>query len=208
MTGLRERKKNETRQHIADVAARLFGEHGFDEVTVDHIALAADVAKKTVFNYFPTKEDLVFDRAEAREQGLVALVRDRPSDVSVVAAFRGRIDAFLDRLADREPGFQRGSVVDLVSRSPSLQRRGLEIMEHQARVLAEELAAAAGKPDWDPVAQMVARAMLAGHRAIFLEVHRNLAAGASPHEAVAAARSYVGEVFGLLEQGFADYLKD
>ncbi|HEY3753689.1 MAG TPA: TetR/AcrR family transcriptional regulator [Pseudonocardiaceae bacterium] len=205
MTGLRERKKLETRQHIAAVAARLFAEHGFEQVTVDQVAAAADVAKKTVFNYFPTKEDLVFDRAEAREQGLVALVRERPPGTSVVATFRSQLETFLDKMAQREPGFQRGSVVELASTSPALQRRGLEIRERQARVLAEELAADSGQPEWDPIAHMVARTMLAAHRSVFLEMHRQLGLGASPAEAVAAARSYIPRLFDLLEHGLADY---
>jgi AcrR family transcriptional regulator len=205
MSGLRERKKLATREHIADVAARLFAEHGYENVTVDQVATVAEVAKKTVFNYFPAKEDLVFDRAEAREQGLVELVRTRPDGMPVVAAFRQRLDAFLDKLADREPGFQRGSIVTMAASSQALRRKGLEVMDHQARVLAAELAADAGAPEWDPVARMVASAMLAGHRAVFLEVHRNLAGGATPKEAVAAARPYADRVFGLLERGFADY---
>ncbi len=205
MTGLRERKKAATREHIADVAARLFTEHGFENVTVEQVAALAEVAKKTVFNYFPTKEDLVFDRAEAREQSLIALVRGRPRGVPVVAAFRQQLKTFLDALADREPGFHRDSILELVAGSPSLQRKGLEIMDRLARQLAAELAVDAGEPECDPVAHMVAAAMLSGHRAVLLEVHRSLAAGASPRAAVAAARPYVERVFGLLENGLADY---
>jgi AcrR family transcriptional regulator len=205
MTGLRERKKLETRQHIADTAARLFAEHGFEQVTVDQVAAAADVAKKTVFNYFPTKEDLVFDRAEALRQGLVALVRDRAPGTSVVVAFRRQLETFLDHVERREPGFQRGSVVELASKSAALRRRGLEIRDHQAQVLAEELAVDSGQPAWDPVAHMVARAMLAAHRAVHMEVHRNLALGATPKQAATAARSFVPKVFDLLEHGLAGY---
>ncbi|HVV21878.1 MAG TPA: TetR family transcriptional regulator [Pseudonocardiaceae bacterium] len=205
MTGLRERKKNETRQHIADVAARLFAEHGFDEVTVDQVAAAADVAKKTVFNYFPTKEDLVFDRAEARELTMVSLVRDRPPGTPVLAAFRAQTDRFLDFVAGREPGFQRGSVVELARSSPALRRRGLEIRERHATVLAAELAADTGQPEWDPVANAVARTILATHQSVFFEIHRLIRAGATPKEAAEAARVVADRVFGLLERGLADY---
>src|ERR1700712_5361728 len=60
--GLRERKKRETRQHLSDIATGLFYERGFDAVSVAEVADAAGVSKMTVFNYFPRKEDLFFDR--------------------------------------------------------------------------------------------------------------------------------------------------
>ena len=66
--GLRERKKRQTREAIAQAAMALFVARGFDAVTVADVARAADVSEKTVFNYFPAKEDLVFARA-ARSAG-------------------------------------------------------------------------------------------------------------------------------------------
>ena len=66
MEGLRERKKRETRETIARTAMDLFVERGYDAVTVADVARAADVSEKTVFNYFPAKEDLVFGRGQAR----------------------------------------------------------------------------------------------------------------------------------------------
>ena len=63
--GLRQRKKQQTRQLIADTAWRLFADRGFERVTVAEIAREAQVAVATVFNYFPTKEDLFFYRLEA-----------------------------------------------------------------------------------------------------------------------------------------------
>src|SRR4051794_41351793 len=75
--GLRERKKEQTRQLIAETARRLFGERGFERVTVAEVARAADVSEQTVFNYFPTKEDLFYWRLESFEQELLAAVRER-----------------------------------------------------------------------------------------------------------------------------------
>src|SRR5436853_609935 len=72
--GLRERKKRKTRESIANAAARLFTERGFEVVTVAEVARAAEVSEQTVFNYFPTKEDLVFDRDAEVEESLVRLV--------------------------------------------------------------------------------------------------------------------------------------
>src|SRR5215208_2442716 len=86
--GLRERKKQQTRQAIADTARRLFSERGFDAVTVAEVARAADVSEKTVFNYFPTKEDLFYSRLEAFEDELLGAVRGRKPGETVLDAFR------------------------------------------------------------------------------------------------------------------------
>ncbi len=85
--GLRERKKQRTRALIADTARRLFLERGFDAVTVAEVARAAEVAEKTVFNYFPAKEDLVYWQLESFEDELLEAIRERSSGESVLAAF-------------------------------------------------------------------------------------------------------------------------
>src|SRR5215472_15988244 len=86
-TGLRERKKKRTRALIAETARRLFVERGFEAVSVAEIAREAEVSEATVFNYFPTKEELVYNRLEAFEQEMLAAVRDRPEGESIAAAF-------------------------------------------------------------------------------------------------------------------------
>jgi Transcriptional regulator len=68
--GLRETKKLQTRQAIADSAMGLFVERGFDHVTVGDVARHAGVSEKTVFNYFPTKEDIFFDEVPERLEAL------------------------------------------------------------------------------------------------------------------------------------------
>src|SRR5215210_9563621 len=88
MTGLRERKKQQTRDLIARTARDLFVERGFEAVRVAEIARAADVSEKTVFNYFPTKEDLVFWRLEAFEAEILGALRERAPGESALAAFR------------------------------------------------------------------------------------------------------------------------
>ena len=82
---LRERKKRRVRRTISDVATAMFMAHGFDNVTVAQIAAASEVAEQTVFNYFPTKESMFFDRSEAMINSVADAVRDRGS-VSLVEA--------------------------------------------------------------------------------------------------------------------------
>jgi len=85
--GLRERKKQRSRQLIADTARRLFAERGFEAVPVSEIAREAEVSEATVFNYFPSKEDLFYRRLEAFEEELLSSIRNRPADESVLDAF-------------------------------------------------------------------------------------------------------------------------
>src|ERR687888_1419104 len=85
--GLRERKKQRTRELIAETARELFAERGFERVTVAQIARAADVSEQTVFNYFPTKEDLVYWRLGSFEDELLQTIRDREPGEPALAAF-------------------------------------------------------------------------------------------------------------------------
>src|SRR4051812_3437127 len=85
--GLRERKKQQTRELIAGTARRLFAQRGFEAVTVADVAHAAEVSAQTVFNYFPTKEDLVYWRLGSFEAELLGAVRERPAGEPAVRAF-------------------------------------------------------------------------------------------------------------------------
>src|SRR3954469_25579191 len=86
--GLREANKARTRLAISNTATRLFIERGFENVTVAEIAEAAQVSVKTVFNYFSTKEDLFFDRADAIRDAILDAVALRPPGTPMVEALR------------------------------------------------------------------------------------------------------------------------
>ena len=101
--GLRERKKQQTRRLIADTARRLFAERSFDDVTVAEVARAAEVAEATVFNYFPSKEDLFYSGLEAFEEALLSAVRERQPGESVLAAFGRFVLEPRGLLAARDP---------------------------------------------------------------------------------------------------------
>ena len=118
-TGLRERRKQEARQAISDAAMALFEARGFDEVTISQVAEAAGVSKMTVTNYFPRKEDLVFDRAEVIIRSLADAAATRSPGEGLLTAIRRD---YADRLAagdaccppQRSPGWSAAA-----TRSPA-----------------------------------------------------------------------------------------
>src|SRR5947208_16634885 len=101
--GLRERKKQRTRELIEATARQLFAERGFEAVPVAEIARAADVSEATVFNYFPTKEDLFYSRLEAFEEELLSSIRDRAPGESVLSAVGSFISTSRGLLRSPDP---------------------------------------------------------------------------------------------------------
>ncbi|MFF4367109.1 TetR/AcrR family transcriptional regulator [Streptomyces sp. NPDC001594] len=98
--GLRERKKQKTRQTIFEAALHLFLTRGFDEVSIVEIAEAAEVSKRTLFTYFPTKEDLVLHVFADHEDESARVVRGRPAGTAPLDALHAHE---LDALARRDP---------------------------------------------------------------------------------------------------------
>jgi AcrR family transcriptional regulator len=84
--GLREKKKAKTRKLIADLARDLFLERGYEAVTVAEIADRAEVAVTTLFNYFPTKESIIFDLEDEIDTDILTTIRDRKKDQTILAA--------------------------------------------------------------------------------------------------------------------------
>jgi AcrR family transcriptional regulator len=210
--GLRERKKERTRQLIADTARRLFAERGFEAVTVAEVAREADVAEKTVFNYFPTKEDLFYSRLEAFEDELLTAIRDREPGQSAMQAFadfilqvRGVLA--LDRSPDREATEQLRTITRVITESPALLARERQVFgrytESLAALLAEETGAA---PDSVEPA-VAAAALLAVHRSLIDYVRRRTLAGASAAAIGRGVRAEAQKALALLEGGLGDYAR-
>ena len=184
MGELRERKKRETRQRISDAATKLFIARGFDAVTLDDVATAANVSKMTVFNYFARKEDLMLDREDdLRLMPFRQALRERPRGQSPAAAVRGVVNA----LSERKLPFSRierqtlawwKTVVD----SPALMARMRELLEEAAEGLAVELGGA--KPDG--AARLIAGVLALTVRTAREEALRVLARGGSAKRANAA----------------------
>ncbi len=206
MTGLREQKKRQTRRDIGQAAWRLFRQHGFDAVTVDEIAQAAGVSKKTVFNYFPTKEDLVLARAEDREDELVAAVRRVGPELSLVDSFGDLFRASLDRVARLrgESGPGSGAFFDLVGANPALQRKFGELNAHLTRVLADELAHLRSRPAEDPVIGSMAATLLGAQVSLHRSLRRRVASGATDAAIRRAHRRDIDRVCAILRDGLPD----
>ncbi len=155
--GRRTRKRLITRQTISDVATRLFFERGFDNVTIDEIANAADVGRMTVFNHFPRKEDMFFDREQEIHDIAFAAVRERDHGVSPVRALGSLAHGLIERPHPSFPLF-RGThqFVETALASESLKARARQMRDDFVRALATVLADAANRPHDDPDAYLAA----------------------------------------------------
>ena len=208
--GLRELKKEQTRQLIADTAWRLFSNRGFDQVTVAEIAREAQVAEATVFNYFASKEDLFYWPLEAFGARLVETVGARPPGESAIAAFRRALLADGGLLAEAEGGAAQAAqrlrtVNRVIAGSPALRAREQQASNRTAEALAAVLAADAGVPESDPIPLVVANALMGAQRALLEYARRRVLSGADLTGLAAEVRQHTGAAFALLEHGLRDY---
>ena len=135
-TGLRELKKARTRRLIADTAARLFAERGYENVAVSDVAREAEVAEQTVYNYFRTKEQLVTDREQQVQDRLCDLIRSRPPAVTPAAAIRGFTLESVAGIRRIPAELWRGELGYLAAISPAVHRLLLELTDRLAAALA------------------------------------------------------------------------
>jgi AcrR family transcriptional regulator len=201
-TGLRERRKQEARQAISGVAMAMFEGRGFDEVTISQVAAAAGVSKMTVTNYFPRKEDLVFDRAEVIISSLADAVAARVPGESLLAAVRRdyaeRIAAGDVTLGVPTPAFAR-----LVGGSHALTGRRREIADLAEQSLGDAIAAEAGADD--PQQRVVAAQLASVYRVLFAEGTRRVLAGQPRVEICEALAADARRAFDLLEPSLGGY---
>jgi AcrR family transcriptional regulator len=175
--GLRERKKARTRQHIADTAARLFAERGYEHVAVTDVAREAEVAEQTVYNYFPTKERLVTDREAQIQDRLCSLIRTRPPSVSPAAAIREFVLRSVDGIRSIPPEMWRGELGYLAAISPAVHRLALETIDRQAAAVAAAISDTAPVPP--ATARLQGIALLALFQIIISEAGRRTVEGQS-----------------------------
>jgi len=158
MPGLRETKKAKTRSDLASTAARLFGRDGYQNVTMAQVAAAAGVADQTLYNYFPTKESLVFDRSDEIEQSLVDAMTGRAAGVNVIDTYSGWLDVVVLGAAAERSLDHPGGMPRLVASSEGLQRALLDVAHRISTSLAASLVSSEGWPL--PVAVTVSDALL------------------------------------------------
>ena len=201
--GLRERKKQRTRQLIAQTAWQLFTARGFDQVPVAEVAAAAEVSEATVFNYFPTKEDLVFNRMEAFEQQLVSAVRDRKPGESIVQAFGRFVLEVRGHLASNDPAAQEGmrAAARMITGSPALLAREREIFESYTDTLAAFIAQERGMAADDVESWVAANALIGVHRALVGYVHRQALDGVENRRIARNMRAQGKRALARLEHG-------
>ena len=193
---LRERKKAETRQRIADVATLMFVQRGFDNVPITEIAEAAGVSKVTVFNYFPRKEDIFFDRFPQVRDMLTAAVEGRGADESPVSALRR---LFLDLAEEGHPvgGFQDRFVLfwRTAVASPALRARAREALDEFVDHLAVLLTGL------DPQPRLTAALVVAVIRTAYTETAGRMLAGEKAADVVSDHITAVTQAFDTLSAG-------
>jgi AcrR family transcriptional regulator len=201
----RTRKRLATRQSISDVATRLFWQRGFDQVTVDEIAAAADVGRMTVFNYFPRKEDMFFDRDKEGRDLLREALRQRDSSVSPIETLRllaHRLVAegapYVDFSAESQ------SFVRTIEASETLKARARAIRDELAQTVAKALCEGVGRDPADPDARLAADLLLATWTAAFIEAHRTFRQTQDTDEAGAAFLAIVDKGAVGLKAAMAD----
>jgi AcrR family transcriptional regulator len=142
--GLRELKKARTRQLIAETAARLFAERGYEQVAVSDVARQAEVAEQTVYNYFPTKEQLVIDRDQLVRDRLCDLICSRPTGTTAAAAVRDFVLESVDGIRGIPRNQWRGELGYLAAISPAVHRLALDMTDRLAAAVAATIADTGG----------------------------------------------------------------
>jgi AcrR family transcriptional regulator len=200
--GLRERRKQETRQAISNIATQMFVDRGFDEVTIAEVADAAGVAKMTVTNYFPRKEDLVLDRAEAIERHLADVIAARAPGESMLAAIRRDYAGAVAR-ADVSLGLSSPAFAGMILGSPVLLGRVREMLDRREQLLGDAIAAETGTDN--PQQRLVAVLLASVHRVLAAEASRRSLEGQPREQICAVLADAATRAFELLEPSLGGY---
>ena len=202
--GLRESKKQATRQQISDHATRLFLEQGFERTTIAEIAAAAGVAPKTVTNYFAYKEDLALDRQEEFVSSLAAAVAARRSGEPALAALRRAFDAAV-RCHDPVAGFAGPEFARMVADSPTLTSQLRRLHEQREAALIAALADATDEDAAVVSVRAAGAALAAVHKVLFRRIQELTLEGESAHVIAETIAADADQAFDLLEPALGSF---
>ena len=201
--GLRERKKRRTRQDISDIATWMFCDRGFEHVSVSEIAAEAGVSEKTVYNYFPSKELLVFDQADETEAAIAAAMRERAPGTSPTDATVATIDVWSGRLVaiPHELRGMRLRFREMIAESPALVAFRRQMGDRFVDVIADALSDAAEIDPRDPEPRMAAMALASLYEIFYASDDRHLLDGLWGEELHQAVMEDVRRAARLLDTG-------
>lgn len=202
--GLRERKKRLTRSLISETATSLFLERGFDDVRVADVAEACGVSEKTVYNYFTTKESLLFDREPEVAAEIWQALGPGAADRSPVQGVLALLEADRRETLAGWDGEGREIVrrfAELIAATPSLQTAWREMSERLEATAAEALAERAGVAAEDPEPRMAAAVLIALWRLQYDLVRRCATEGRNAEEAERLVRADVQRAARVAESG-------
>ena len=180
--GLRERKKARTRQVIADAAARLFAQRGYEQVAVSDVAREAEVSEQTVYNYFQTKEQLVTDHDQLVQDELSRLIRTRAPGTTPAAAIREFVLDTVEGIRRIPAGQWRGELGFLAAISPTVHRLALEMSDRQASVVATAIAETETETVAPEIAKLRGIALAGVFQIIITEAGRRTREGQSQNQ--------------------------
>jgi AcrR family transcriptional regulator len=192
--GLRERKKQKTRDTISKVALELFAERGYEQTTIAEIADAAEVSPRTIFAYFPSKEDIVFCDLPDTEERLAQALRERPEGETALDALREFIAASL-----LNPDRNRLLRKRILASNRSLKRAERAHFGRFEQLMTEAIAEdlRAGADDFRP--QIVAAALVAAFSTMQDHDPSAPPESDSPEHALAVIDDVIGFLRGGLE---------
>jgi AcrR family transcriptional regulator len=203
VTGLRERKKQRTRDALVRAAHEFFVTHGYDATTVDQISEAVDVSQRTFFRYFSSKEDVAFALQDEVESRFFDAVVDRPAHESPMRALRNALDATWagigEAIQEVVPLSFFLRMWQVIETTPSLvavhMRRSAEMEERLANVLAE-------REGLDPRTDPRPRVLVASFSGVMRAAERQW--GGGPEITVDAARHQIESYLDLMGPVLSD----
>jgi AcrR family transcriptional regulator len=190
--GLRERKKQQTRETIVRVALELFAERGYDQTTLAEVAEAADVSRRTIFSYFDSKEEILFCEESSSLDEVKTALEQRPEGTTTVDALRNLLSAMPPPDDDAKLRKQ------IISSSPALQLKMRARIAELEPALAASFAKDLGSEPDDIRALLIAASATAAFVAIPDRLEAEAGGGEIPHE---RAMAIVDEILEFLHGG-------